>query len=416
MKAYLIFTGTELLLGQIVNTNAQYLARQLADRGIDLFTQVTVGDNRKRIAEAIAAARGKADLVIINGGLGPTEDDVTREALADALGLELVENPEALEIVKRFFELRGLPFAAANMKQALAPAGARVLDNRVGTAPGLMVEQEGSVYVLLPGPPREMEIMFTEQVIPYLKANKPLEAVIKSRVLKVIGLGEPLVEEKVRDLIASANPTLAPTVKMGEVHLRITAKAENSELACRMIAQLERQVRERLGEYIFGVDEETLEQAVGGLLSAHKLTIATAESCTGGLLAHRLTNVPGSSNYFQLGAVTYANRFKNRLLGVGLKTLSAYGAVSPNTAREMAKGIREYAHTDLGVGITGIAGPGGGSAEKPVGLVYLAVDFRGEITVHREQFLGDRQTVKARAVHTALMLLWQKLKSLEPDN
>lgn len=410
MNAYLIFTGTELLLGQIVNTNAQYLARQLADLGIDLYTQVTVGDNCRRIAEAIAAARDKADLVIINGGLGPTEDDVSREALAEALGVELQQNIEALAVAERFFKLRGMPFTAANLKQGLAPGGAVVLDNRVGTAPGIVYVKDGVIYALLPGPPREMEIMFSEQLVPYLQQNCKLKAVIKSRVLKVVGLGEPMVEEKVREFIGAANPTVAPTVKLGEVHLRITAKAADRAKAQEMIAGREKDIRERLGEHIFGTDEETLEQVVGEMLARNKMTVATAESCTGGLLAHRLTNVPGSSTYFQMGAVTYANRWKTRLLGVGIETLAAYGAVSPETARAMAGGIRQYARTDVGIGITGIAGPEGGSREKPVGLVYIAVDVRGKSQVFREIFSGDRQIIKARAAQAALYYLWRQLQ------
>lgn len=412
MRAYLISTGTELLLGQIVNSNARYLAQQLAELGIDLYTQVTVGDNRDRIAEAIAAAREKADLVIINGGLGPTEDDVTREALAQALGLPLKQNQEALAVVERFFRERGRCMPEANLKLALAPENAVVLDNAIGTAPGLFLTHEGITYILLPGPPKEMQLMFQKEVLPRLKEQRGCGEVIKSRVLKVIGLGEPAVEEKVKDLLGSTNPTLAPTVKLGEVHLRLTAKAQDLSQALELMEPLEKQVRQRLGEYIYGTDEESLEQVVGRMLQERSLTIAVAESCTGGLLAHRLTNVPGSSAYFHFGAVTYANRWKTNLLGVPLGTLAAYGAVSPETAEAMASGVRRFASTDIGVGITGIAGPGGGTDTKPVGLVYMAVAYNDQVTVHQERFLGDRELIKAQAVQTALWLLWKILKTI----
>lgn len=412
MKAHLISTGTELLLGQITNSNAPFIAQRLAELGIDLYTQVTVGDNRERLAEAIKSAREKADLVIINGGLGPTEDDVTREVVAQVLGLPLEENPEALAVVEGYFQKRGLKMSQASLKLALAPAGARVLKNPLGTAPGLLVKHQGITYILLPGPPQEMELMFKKEVIPYLEEHRDFSGIIKSRVLKVVGLGEPLVEEKVKDLLNSTNPTLAPVVNMGEVHLRITAKAESPAQAQGLIGAMENQVRQRLGEYIYGADGETLEEVVGRMLQARDLSIAVAESCTGGLLAHRLTNVPGSSAYFHLGTVVYANRWKSNLLGVSLGTLAAYGAVSSQTAEAMAQGIRRLANTDVGIGITGIAGPSGGTEAKPVGLVYIALSYQGKVTVHKEQFLGDRKAIKAQTVQKALWLLWKMLKDI----
>jgi nicotinamide-nucleotide amidase len=413
LKAHLIFTGTELLLGQIVNTNAQYLGSKLAEIGIDLYSMVTVGDNRSRITEAINAAKGKAELVIINGGLGPTEDDVTREALADALALELQENPVAFEIISRFFKSRGLPMPETNTKQALVPEGGKVLDNPIGTAPGLLVCHDASIYVLLPGPPKEMATMFEQEVIPYLQKEYQVGGEIKSRILKVVGLGEPGVEERVKDLVGSLNPTLAPTVKQGEVHLRITAKSDSPEEIEAMLTKMEQKVRDRLDEHIFGVDDCTLEEAVGRELKRLGYTIAVAESCTGGLLAHRLTNVPGSSGYFQLGVVTYANRWKTRFLRVGTEVLAAHGAVSPETAQAMAVGVRGYTGVDVSVGITGIAGPSGESETKPVGLVYIGVNYLGKVDVFRHQFNGDRETIKYRATQAALTHLWQKLSQIQ---
>jgi len=410
LKAHLIFTGTELLLGQIVNTNAQYLASKLAELGIDLYSMVTVGDNRGRIAEAIKAAQGKSELIIINGGLGPTEDDVTREALADALDLELKETPQALEVCTRYFKKRGLPMPEANRKLGLVPLGGMVLDNACGTAPGILLRHDDTIYVLLPGPPNELTAMFEKEVIPYLQKEGKLSSEIKSRVLKVVGLGEPVVEEKVKDLIGSSNPTLAPTVKMGEVHLRITAKSADPADNQAMLDEMEQKIRERLGDYIFGVDDCTLEEAVGRELKKLKYTIAMAESCTGGLLTHRLTNIPGSSGYVQLGAVTYANRWKTRLLHVGPEILAAHGAVSPETARAMAVGIRELTGADIAIGITGIAGPGGATETKPVGLVYIGLDYLGKVEVFKHQFVGERKTIKYLSSQAALTHLWQRLK------
>jgi nicotinamide-nucleotide amidase len=413
LKAHLIFTGTELLLGQIVNTNSQYLARKLADLGIDLYSMVTVGDNRRRIAEAIKSAKGKSELVIINGGLGPTEDDVTREALAEALGVELKENLQALEVSSRFFKRRGIEMPQANLKQGLVPEGGLVLDNPIGTAPGILLVQGEVTYVLLPGPPGELKLMFENEVIPYLKRTYHMGGQIKSRVLKVVGLGEPAVEEKVKDLIGSLNPTLAPTVNRGEVHLRMTAKSDDPAQNEVLLNEMERKVRERLNDYIFGVDDCTLEEAIGQELTKLKYTIAVAESCTGGLLAHRLTNVPGSSAYVQLGAVTYANRWKTRLLHVGPEVLAAHGAVSPETAQAMAVGIRELTGADITIGITGIAGPGGGSSAKPVGLVYIGLNYRGKVEVFKHEFSGDRESIKYRSSQAALTHLWQRLKSYQ---
>ncbi|KKM08738.1 damage-inducible protein CinA [Clostridiales bacterium PH28_bin88] len=410
MKAELVFTGTELLLGQIVNTNAQYLSKELAAIGIDVYYHVTVGDNLARLVSTIRQAQGRSDLVIVGGGLGPTEDDLSREALAEALGVPLEEDPEVMAVLRQFFERRGYPMPENNRKQALVPREGMILPNPIGTAPGLLLEHEGKTFVLLPGPPREFRLMVSEQLLPYLvKVNRGQDAVIRSRVLKIIGVGESMLEERVKDLLGSANPTLAPTAKPGEVHLRITAKAPGVPEADALIAELESKLRERLARNIYGVDQETLEGVVGGLLVKKGLTLGAAESCTGGLLAHRLTNIPGSSAYFKLGVVAYDNRWKVNILRVDEELLSRFGAVSPEVASAMATGIRLIAGTDLGVGITGIAGPGGATPEKPVGLVYLALDFQGKVKIRRELFMGQRVEVKERSAQSALTLLWRFL-------
>ncbi|APC07853.1 competence/damage-inducible protein A [Neomoorella thermoacetica] len=410
MQAEAIFTGTEMLLGQIVNTNAAFLGRELAAAGISLYRQVVVGDNLVRIREAIDNARRRADLIIVSGGLGPTEDDLSREALAAALGLPLVEDPAARENVTRYFAARRRPMTPNNLKQALLPAGARAMDNPHGTAAGVFLEHEGKVYALLPGPPREFEPMLVNQLLPRLEPYGARREIIFSRVLKIAGIGESAVEEAVKDLLHSDNPTLAPLAKPGEVTLRLTARAKSQEAARSLTAPLEVAIRERLGDYIFGTDDDTLESVTGAILAARHLTLAVAESCTGGLLAHRVTNIPGSSDYFLGGMVTYSNEAKVKFLGVEPEVLAARGAVRPEVAAAMARGVRQALGTDIGIGITGIAGPGGGSKEKPVGLVYLGIDFRGQVEVRRELFMGQRENIKWQSTQSALYLLWRSLR------
>lgn len=407
MKAELISTGTELLLGQIVNTNAQFLSKELALLGIDVFYQVTVGDNLSRLVEVLRRAAERSDLVIVSGGLGPTEDDVTREALAEALNLSLREDAAVFQKLEEFFAGRGYPMPANNRKQALVPEGAIILGNLNGTAPGIIVEKDDKCFILLPGPPRELQDMFTQHVMPYLR-KKTGAAPIQSKVLRICGIGESAMEERLGELMHSQNPTVAPQAKLGEVHLRITAKAPRDE-GIRMIEEMEQQIRARLGDLIYGVNEETLEQVVGEKLIAKKMTLAVAESCTGGLLGHRITNVPGSSRYFVFGGVVYDNRFKEKLLGIDRQLLVDNGAVSPQVAEAMARGARRYAGTQVGVGITGIAGPGGGTPEKPVGLVYLAVDLNGKVSIRKEVFWGGREEIKQRSAQRALVMLYQQL-------
>lgn len=410
MQAEAIFTGTEMLLGQIVNTNAAFLGRELAAAGINLYRQVVIGDNLERIREAIDNARRRADLIIVSGGLGPTEDDLSREALAAALDLPLVEDPAARENITRYFTARRRPMTGNNLKQALLPAGARALDNPYGTAAGVFLEHGGKVYALLPGPPREFEPMVTDRLLPLLEPYGARREVIFSRVLKITGMGESAVEETVKDLLHGDNPTVAPLAKPGEVTLRLTARAGNTEAARQLIQPLEAAIRERLGEYIFGIDDETLEGVTGAMLAARHLTLAVAESCTGGLLAHRLTNIPGSSDYFLGGLVTYSNEAKVKFLGVEPGVLAAHGAVSPEVAAAMASGARRAVGTEIGIGITGIAGPGGGTTEKPVGLVYLGIDFQGQVEVRRELFCGQRENIKWQSTQSALDLLWRSLR------
>ncbi len=376
MRAEIISVGTELLLGQIVGTNEVYLARHLAALGIDVFFMQTVGDNLGRVRDAVRLALTRADLILMTGGLGPTEDDLTVAAVAEALGEELVRHDEVAEHVRLFFERRGRVPPASVFKQALLPRSAQPIPNLRGTAPGVHLEQEGRMLFLMPGVPHEMEGMMEGYIVPYLRQRGAHGTVIRSRVLRVTGEGESAVEQRITDLLHGTMPTIAPYAKLGEVHLRLTAKGESADVA-RALDAGEEQVRERLGDLVYGVDEQTLEDVVASLLTTQRMTVAVAESCTGGLIARRLTNVPGSSTYFPGGVVAYSNESKTELVGVEPALIEAHGAVSGPVVEAMASGIRRTMHSDLGLAVTGIAGPSGGTPDKPVGLVFLAVADAG---------------------------------------
>lgn len=404
-RAEIISVGTELLLGQIVDTNAAALARELAALGIDVYCKQTVGDNPQRIQDAVRLALSRAEVILITGGLGPTEDDLTVEATAAALGDELVPDPEVAAHIARFFERRGRVPPETVYKQALVPRSARVIPNTRGTAPGVHLEPDGRMIFIMPGVPFEMDGMLRAYVIPYLRAQG-VGAVIRSVVLRVTGEGESAIEARIRDLIHSTTPTIAPYAKLGEVHLRITAKGAPADVTAQL-ARGEADVRARLGPLVYGVDDETLEDVVGRALAARALTIAVAESCTGGLLAQRLTNVPGSSAYFLEGVVAYSNDAKVDRLGVDRALIEAHGAVSAAVAEAMAAGIRTRAGADLGVSVTGIAGPTGGTAEKPVGLVFLGLAHPAGVLHRRVTFGAEpgRHGIRALAAQAALNLL-----------
>lgn len=405
MRAEVLSVGTELLLGQITDSNAAYLAGVLAEAGVDLFFKQTVGDNSTRVQQAVRLALSRADLVLMTGGLGPTEDDLTVEAVAAALDLPLVRNPQVAERIRRFFETRRLSAPESVYKQALIPQGAQVISNRRGTAPGVVITHDATTIVIMPGVPVEMEGMVEDFLIPWLR-ERTGEVVIRSRVLKVTGLGESAVEERIKDLLHMPAPTIAPYAKLGEVHLRVTAKGAPA-LVMEHLAAGEVAVRIRLGDLVFGTDDETLEEVTGRLLLARGQTVAVAESCTGGLIADRLTNIPGSSAYFLSCVVAYSNAAKTTLLGVSPDVLETHGAVSGAVAQAMAHGVREQAGSDIGLGVTGIAGPSGGSAQKPVGLVYVAL-ADGETEMVREWRFGrrsGRRGIKYLSTQVAIDLL-----------
>ncbi len=408
MKAEILAVGTEILLGDIVNTNAQYIAKRLADLGISVYHQSVVGDNPERLLEAYTLAFSRADLVITTGGLGPTKDDLTKEVAFEYFGKSSVVHEDSLKILKGYFKDMNRPMAKSNLKQAYFPVDAVILPNNNGTAPGCIIEENGKTVALLPGPPREMKPMFEEALVPYLK--KFQQGVLVSKVLRVVGVGESTAEEMLQDILDNqTNPTVAPYAKDGEVTFRITAKANTQEEGTRLIEPLEVAIRNRLGSNIYGEGNTTLENVLGEMLVNKNLTISTAESCTGGMLASTLINYPGISSVFKEGAVTYSNEAKINRLGVKAETLNMYGAVSSEVAAEMAEGIAKAAGTNIGISTTGIAGPEGGSTEKPIGLVYVGLYINGQVKTKMLRLSGDRQRIRERATMQLLDLLRREL-------
>jgi nicotinamide-nucleotide amidase len=402
-----ISVGTELLLGQITDTNATYICQRLAECGLPVYFRQTVGDNFQRVQEAFRLAWSRAELVVFTGGLGPTEDDLTKEAVAAALGAELVEDPDSLAHLEQFFARRGRTMTPNQRRQALIPKGAVAIPNRWGTAPGVFWEVDGRVVVMVPGVPREMRGMVDEFVVPELRRRGWVgEEVIRSRVLRTVGIGEGQLEEMIRDLIHTTNPTVAPLAHVGEVHLRITARGAPEEVA-HLLDEAEARLRDRLGDAVYGVDNQTLDEVVGTLLRQAGLRVAVAESCTGGLVGERLTAVPGSSAYFLGGVVAYSNEAKVQLLGVARALLEQFGAVSAEVAEAMARGVREAFRADVGVAVTGIAGPGGGTEAKPVGRVFLALADEQGCRSARSDFGEEpgREGIRRLASQAALNLL-----------
>ena len=407
MRAEIISVGTELLLGQIVDTNAAYLSGLLPEFGINLHYRVTVGDNESRLIDALRLALSRADVVFTIGGLGPTQDDLTKETVAKVAGDEMMLDEESARQLRAFFAARGIEMPESNLKQAMIPKRGRILPNPMGTAPGAAFETEdGKVIIVLPGPPREFIPMVNERVAPYLREKFGENfGLIRSRTLRIAGLGESSVEDKIKSLLGGTNPTVAPYAKSSEVHLRITAQAGSQAEADAMIDEVDRKISEILGENIFGRDEEALEKVVVESLIRRGLTLGLAESCTGGLIGNRITDVSGSSAAFLAGVISYSNEAKKDILGVPEQLLINYGAVSDEVARAMAEGIRKISGADIGVSVTGIAGPSGGTPEKPVGLVYIAISTDKGTVASKQQFSGGRIDIKLRASQTALFML-----------
>jgi len=406
MIAEIVAIGTELLMGQIANSDAQYLSRQLAGLGISVYYHTTVGDNPQRMRDTLALALSRSDIVITTGGLGPTQDDITKEIAAQLLGLEMAFDEASWEAIKARFEKIGRPCTGNNRRQAMFAKGSEILPNLCGTAPGCWIEAGGKIVVQLPGPPFEMSDMFTRQVFPRLA--KMTGGCIASRYVRIYGMGESMIAEKCAKYIeGDADVTVAPYCKTGECELRVTARAASEEEALQKIGPVVKELCALIGESVYAVtdtDEGSLEDALGALLVDKKLTIATAESCTGGMVAAKLVNYPGISACLNEAHATYANEAKVKYCGVNQATLDAHGAVSGQTAREMAEGLRARSGADIALATTGIAGPGGGTKEKPVGLVYVACASKHGTEVVKLQLSGSRGRVRELSALRALDL------------
>ena len=407
--AELIAVGTELLLGNIANTDAQMISEGLSQLGINVYYHTVVGDNPQRVRDAVEIARKRADILITTGGLGPTCDDLTKVAIAQAFGKELVFHEESAQRIRDRFAALGRPITENNYQQAMIPEGATVLPNDWGTAPGVAFQADGTHVILLPGPPRECEMMFRHRAVPYLKALS--DGVIVSRTIKTFGIGESAAEAKLRDLMnALHNPTLAPYAKPTGTELRITAHAQTEEEALSLIVPIEEQVKERLGDVVIGVDVSSLEEVCLALLKEKGLTVGTAESCTGGLIAKLLTDLPGSSAVFRGGVVSYCDGVKAGALGVPYDLLDQYGAVSAQVAEAMALGAREALGCDIALSATGVAGPDTDDRGNPVGLVYLGIAWAGGC--HVAVYQGgkvERERIRRQSAQTALDLLRRHL-------
>lgn len=381
MNAEIIAVGTEILLGDIMNTHAQFLAKELAALGFDLHFQSVVGDNRERLVSSLKESLDRSDIVVLTGGLGPTNDDLTKETACELLGENMELNQEALDRIRRYFSRRGQEMPENNIKQAMLPPGCTVFFNDYGTAPGAAIEKNGKCVILLPGPPRELIPMFQEQVRPYLQ--KFSNSNILSHTLTAFGIGESAIAEKLGRILENPNPTVALYAKDGEVQIRVTAKAATAELADGIIMPMIQEITHRLGDYIYGVDAPNIHSVVIGLLREQRMMIATAESCTGGMLSQKLTEITGASEVFEFGVASYSNRIKEKILGIPKEIIDRCGAVSSEVAMLMAIGAQREGNADIGVGITGIAGPGGGTAENPVGRVYVGVTYKNKYWVEK---------------------------------
>ena len=381
----LISVGTEILLGDILNTDAQYLSIELAKLGISVIHQSTVGDNRERLLAQLDEAAKRSDIIILSGGLGPTPDDLTKEVCCEFFGKEMFLHEPTVEKIKEYFSSKGIEMAQNNLKQAMLPKDCVIFPNDNGTAPGMAIEKDGVHILVLPGPPRELKPMFQNCAVPYLMQFS--DRIIVSHNIRTFGIGESSMAERVNDLFDAQNPTVAPYAKDGEALLRVTAMAKTKEDAEGLCEPIIEEIKKRLDAYVYGVDYNCIEEAVVGMLKEHHLKVATAESCTGGLIAKRITDVPGASEVFECGIISYANGIKHKVLGVSEDDLNKYGAVSEPVAKQMAQGALKVSGADIAVSVTGIAGPDSDSTGKPVGLVYIG--------------LADKENVWVREIRTS---------------
>lgn len=419
ISAQVICIGNEIMLGHIANTNASFVSNKLASIGIKTDKHLDIPDDSEVIISSIRKALSESEIVLLSGGLGPTVDDITLECIAKALNKKLIFNKKIAARIKMHFKRRKIKMPANNMRQALLPEGAIPIDNNLGTAPGLIIpfpdavsgcvqtpRLENRVLLAFPGVPHELYPMLENTALPYLKKKFQVNQIIKSRLIKITGLAESRVNELIEDILR-----ISGNIQMGiypypeEIHVKITVTEKNKKSADAIINKIQKKIESRLKNYIFGYDTEKLEEIVGRKLLKSKKTLAIAESCTGGLLASRITDTPGSSNYFKLGLVTYSNESKNKLLNILLETIKKYGAISKQVASLMAKNVRLLAGADYGIGVSGIAGPGGATKNKPVGLVYIALAGKNKTTCKEFNFIGTRNLIKYKSTQAALNML-----------
>ena len=402
MRAEIIATGTELLTGGTLDTNSLFLSEELLLIGLETAFKTAVGDDEKDMEDALVRALARADAVILTGGIGPTEDDMTRKVIAKITKKRLVLNEDALAAIHARLAGRGKEYAATNDRQALTPAGARLLKNPAGTAPGFYIDEDGPFLAVLPGVPREMRAMFNEGLRPALEHRFGGKVFIRRKILRTCGMSESAVNQAIQDILRRNEPVVGLTAKETGVDIRVIARATNAEQSQALLDRTEASIRDKLGDAVYGADGLELEEVIGALLKQRTLTLSVAESCTGGLIGVRMTNIAGSSEYFERGVVAYSNLAKTELLGVPKDLVDRNGSVSAEVAAAMAQGIRQAAHTDLGLAVTGIAGPGGGTEKKPVGLVYIALSSSRGVKTAEHRFPGDREQVRLRASQMAL--------------
>ena len=406
ISAAVICIGNEILLGHINNTNAQYISQYLTNIGIKTSLHVSIPDDHQTISSSIRKSLLDSDIVVLTGGLGPTVDDITLECISMALNKKLIFNKKVAEHIRSHFKKRKLKMPKNNLRQALIPEGAKYILNNIGSAPGLIICVGKKVLIALPGVPFEMQDMIEKSVTPYLKKHFLPDLIIKSHVIKITGLAESVVNEKIEDILK-----IGGNVQMGiyphpeEISVKITVTDKSANKVNSTINKIEKNIKSRLGYYIFGYDNEKLEQVIGKLLLKKKKTLSIAESCTGGLLADRITDIPGSTKYFQIGVVAYSNESKNKVLNIPIETIKEHGAVSRQVASLMAKNVRLLSRSDIGIGISGIAGPTGGTKKKPVGLVYISLSTKDKTLCKEFRFLGQRNIIKFKATQAALNML-----------
>lgn len=406
MKAEIISIGSEILRGQITDTNANFIAQKLAELSIDLNYISAVGDNHKMLLSLLKKALSRSDLIITTGGLGPTEDDITYQVIAKTLHLKLIKTPEAEKNLKRILHSIKIKLSPSNLKQAYLPEGAKVIINKYGTAPAMILEKDNKIISSFPGVPYEMKKLIEENLIPYLKEKFPPSVIKKSKTLKITGLGESSVNELIRNYInEQTNFSFGIYANPEDIQIQITTQAPTEKEVDQLLQFSSNQLIKILGDYVYGTDQQSLEEVVGNLLKAKNIKVAVAESCSGGMLGEMITNISGSSGYFQGGVISYNAKIKEELLKVPPEIIKKYGEVSEQVARLMAEGVRKCCYSDIGISITGIAGPGGVTEKKQVGLVYMALANGKKTLIQKHQLFGNRQQIRLRASRRALNLL-----------